>query len=75
MARKPNYRFARLERERNKAAKKAARAKLKAERAELRRQEKVGQLAEGETADDAVDTANGALDDTASTIEGNEEHA
>ena len=43
MARKPNYRFARLERERNKAARKAARAKLKAERAELRRQEKAGQ--------------------------------
>ena len=36
MARKPNYRFARLERERNKAARKAERAKLKAERAEQR---------------------------------------
>ncbi len=34
MARKPNYRFARMERERVKAAKKAARAKAKAERAE-----------------------------------------
>jgi hypothetical protein len=34
MARKPNYRFERLERERTKAAKKAARAKAKAERAE-----------------------------------------
>ena len=42
MARKPNYRFARLERERTKAAKKAARAKLRAERAELRKQEKAG---------------------------------
>ena len=52
MARKPNYRFARLERERNKAARKAARAKLKAERAELRRQEKAGQAAEGDTADE-----------------------
>jgi hypothetical protein len=34
MARKPNYRFERLERERTRAAKKAARAKAKAERAE-----------------------------------------
>ena len=59
MARKPNYRFARLERERSKAAKKAARAKLKAERAELRRQEKAGQPAEGETADDAADVLDG----------------
>ena len=64
MARKPNYRFARLERERNKAAKKAARAKLKAERAELRRQEKAGQPAEGEGADEGtVDLADGASDD------------
>ncbi|MCG8505755.1 MAG: hypothetical protein MI755_14215 [Sphingomonadales bacterium] len=42
MARKPNYKFARMERERAKAAKKAERAKLKAERAELRRLEKEG---------------------------------
>jgi hypothetical protein len=35
MARKPNYRFERLERERTRAAKKAARAKAKAERAEV----------------------------------------
>ncbi len=46
MARKPNYRFARLERERTKAAKKAARAKQKAERAELRKQENAGMPAE-----------------------------
>ena len=59
MARKPNYRFARLERERNKAARKAERAKLKAERAELRRQEKAGQPAEGEAADDAADVLDG----------------
>ena len=68
MARKPNYRFARLERERNKAARKAARAKLKAERAELRRQEKTGQSAEGEGADDTTapldDGAPAAADDT-----------
>ena len=61
MARKPNYRFARIERERNKAARKAARAKLKAERAELRRQDKPDQPAEGEGADDAVaDLPDGA---------------
>ena len=61
MARKPNYRFARLERERNKAARKAARAKLKAERAELRRQDKPDQPAEGEVADDtAADLPDGA---------------
>ena len=59
MARKPNYRFARLERERSKAAKKAARTKQKAERAELRRQEKAGQPAEGEAADDAADVLDG----------------
>ena len=60
MARKPNYRFARLERERNKAARKAARAKLKAERAELRRQEKAGLSPEGEAAEEtAVDAADG----------------
>jgi hypothetical protein len=39
MARKPNYRFERLERERTRAAKKAARAKAKAERAEEAKQE------------------------------------
>ena len=64
MARKPNYRFARLERERNKAARKAARAKLKAERAELRRQAKEGQptngdAAAGEDAEASPDAAAG----------------
>ena len=54
MARKPNYRFARLERERSKAARKAERAKLKAERAELRRREKEGPLADGEATDEAA---------------------
>ena len=39
MARKPNYRFERLERERTRAAKKAARAKAKAERAEQSKQD------------------------------------
>ena len=57
MPRKPNYRFARLERERNKAARKAERAKQKAERAELRRQEKAAQLADGDAADESTDEA------------------
>ena len=68
MARKPNYRFARLERERNKAARKAERAKLKAERAELRRREKSGQLPEGEagdSVDDATDLPEGASGESA----------
>lgn len=43
MARKPNYRFERMERQRTKAAKKAARAKAKAEKVEKRRAEKAGQ--------------------------------
>lgn len=59
MPRKPNYRFARLERERNKAARKAARAKLKAERAELRKREKAGTPADepGEGGADAESKA------------------
>lgn len=68
MARKPNYRFARLERERNKAARKAARANLKAERAELRRQEKDGPSTDGAAAGDVVEAADPAaesLNDTA----------
>lgn len=59
MARKPNYRFARLERERNKAARKAERARLKAERAEQRRLEKAGLAAEGETASEAETATEG----------------
>ncbi len=62
MARKPNYRFARLERERNKAAKKAERARQKAERAELRKRAK----AEGMPLDDDLpppaDTAQDEAD-------------
>lgn len=46
MARKPNYRFERLERERTRAAKKAARAQAKAERAE---QAKEGPATDAET--------------------------
>lgn len=37
MARKPNYKFERMERERAKAAKKAARAEAKAQKAEARK--------------------------------------
>ena len=37
MARKPNYNFERMERERAKAAKKVERAKAKAEKAEQRK--------------------------------------
>lgn len=37
MARKPNYRFERMERDRQKAAKKAARAEAKAKKAELKK--------------------------------------
>ncbi len=58
MARKPNYRFERIERERKKAAKKAARAQAKAEKAELKKAEQAGEvpgegdvLAEEETAE------------------------
>jgi hypothetical protein len=43
MARKPNYKFERMERERIKAEKKAARAKAKAEKAANREEEKVGE--------------------------------
>ena len=74
MARKPNYRFARLERERNKAARKAARAKLKAERAELRRQDKPDQPAEGEGADDTANVADGASNDSAPATAEDGEH-
>ena len=79
MARKPNYRFARLERERNKAARKAERAKLKAERAEQRRREKSGeQLADGEAGeavDDAADLPDGASDESATATAQDENRA
>ena len=42
MARKPNYKFERLERQRAKAAKKAARLEAKKERAEKRQAENAG---------------------------------
>ena len=46
MARKPNYKFERLERERAKAAKKAERLKAKQEKVEQRRTEDPEQGAE-----------------------------
>ena len=42
MARKPNYKFERLQRERNKAAKKEARRQAKEERAADRKSEEEG---------------------------------
>jgi hypothetical protein len=76
MARKPNYRFARLERERNKAARKAERAKQKAERAELRRQEKAGQTADSEADDDSATNALAdTSDDPVTASARNGEHA
>ncbi len=39
MARRPNYKFERLERDRAKAAKKAARLKAKQEKAEMKKTE------------------------------------
>ncbi len=48
MARKPNYRFERMERDRQKAAKKAARAEAKARKAEQKKGEADGILPAGE---------------------------
>ncbi len=48
MARRPNYKFERMERDRAKAAKKAARLKAKQEKAE---QKKTGEEAEQPPAD------------------------
>ena len=52
MARKPNYKFERLERQRAKAAKTAARREAKKEKAEKRKAENAGLLPADE--DDAV---------------------
>ncbi len=43
MARKPNYKFERMERDRAKAAKKAARLEAKREKAEERKADKAGE--------------------------------
>ncbi len=52
MARRPNYKFERLERERSKAAKKAARLKAKQEKAE-KKKENTDQAPTGELSDSA----------------------
>lgn len=49
MARKPNYRFERFERERTRAAKKAARAQAKAERKGKATDASTGQHPESDT--------------------------
>ena len=49
MARKPNYRFERFERERTRAAKKAERAQAKAEKKEAEAKAKEGDPAAGQT--------------------------
>ena len=48
MPRKPNYNFERSQREKNKAAKKAERLRLKAEKAEARKAENRGTEADTE---------------------------
>ena len=56
MARKPNYNFERMERERAKAAKKAARLEAKREKSERRKAENAGLvLADDELADSSGD--------------------
>ncbi len=52
MARKPNYRFERFERDRKKAAKKEARAKAKQERAALRQADNEEEPAPAEKSED-----------------------
>jgi hypothetical protein len=69
MARKPNYNFERRERERIKAAKKAARQEAKRERSERRKAEAAGLVPPGEeslaTAEDASGNASvGAGDES-----------
>ena len=64
MARKPNYRFERFERDRNKAAKKAARLQAKADR----RAAKKGDGGDADALDDAAAldvTVDGTGDQTA----------
>ena len=52
MARKPNYKFERMERERAKAAKKAARAQAKADKAEQKKLGEAGPEVEGTARDE-----------------------
>lgn len=48
MPRKPNYKFERLERQRQKAAKKAARLEAKKEKSDIRKAENDGLVPDGE---------------------------
>ncbi len=59
MARKPNYKFERMERDRAKAAKKAARAKAK-EEAKAKDDPQAGIAAETETAETEPATSDSA---------------
>ena len=58
MARKPNYKFERMERDRQKAAKKAARLEAKREKAELKKAENEGLLPDGEETSDQPEDSN-----------------
>lgn len=60
MARKPNYRFERMERQRQKQAKKEERAKVKQERAATRLPgDETGEEATGETGVEVTESAEG----------------
>lgn len=58
MARKPNYNFERMERERAKAAKKAARLEAKREKSEKRKAENAGLDYPAEAISDAVEESD-----------------
>ena len=64
MARKPNYKFERLERERAKAAKKATRLEAKKERADRRKAENAGlELGDNEVAGSPGEPADSPRED------------
>ena len=58
MPRKPNYKFERMERQKAKAAKKAARQEAKMEKAEKRKAEEAGIVPEDETAAESTKQEN-----------------
>ncbi len=64
MARRPNYKFERMERDRAKAAKKAARAQLKADKAEQRKAEASGGSLPDETPAEGVPAEGAAAEET-----------
>ena len=59
MPRKPNYKFERLERQRQKAAKKAARLEAKKEKSDIRKAEGEGFDLDGEEISDATEETSG----------------